>query len=115
MHEMSYVVRLVNEAITAAEENNANAVKQISVLVGEMTDVVPDYLKRYYPDCVKNTILEGSELVTEMDPVVIECGGCGKKYHPSKENNYGCPDCGSAAGKIIAGKYVVLKSVEIED
>ncbi|MBQ7201028.1 MAG: hydrogenase maturation nickel metallochaperone HypA, partial [Eubacterium sp.] len=49
MHEMSYVVRLAEKAIQAAEEKNASTVISISLSVGEMTGVLPEYLHRYYP------------------------------------------------------------------
>ena len=82
MHEMSYVVRIVSLALRKAQENGAAEVKSLTVLVGEMTDIVPEYLHKYYPDAVKGTIMEGSVLKTETDPVKIRCGGCGRIYHP---------------------------------
>ena len=114
MHEMSYVVRFVNLAIQTAEANQAKSVKKITVQVGEMTDVEPYYLKAYYPEAVKNTILEGSELEIETVQAKVYCNECKKEYHPSKENHYLCPECGSGNGRILEGRAVVLKNVEIE-
>ena len=114
MHEMSYVVRFVNLAIETAEKNDAKAVHSITVQVGEMTDIEPYYLKHYYPNAVKGTILEGSVLHVVMVPVRILCKECGKEYQPSRENYYLCPSCSSGNGRILAGRSVELKNMEIE-
>ena len=47
MHEMSYVVRFVNLALQKAQENRAVRVRSLTVSVGEMTDIVPEYLHKY--------------------------------------------------------------------
>lgn len=114
MHEMSYMVRLVNKAAESAVERGAARVNRIVVSVGEMTDVLPEYLHRYYPTAVKGTLLEGSVLETRKEPVRIRCGGCGSTYHPGKENSYACPDCGDISGTVVSGRSVVLEQVEME-
>ena len=114
MHELSYVVRFVNSAIRLAEEHQALSVQKLTVQVGEMTDVLPEYLHKYYPDATKGTILEDSILETEPLPARVLCGSCRTEYHPEKETNYLCPQCGSGSGKILAGRHVLLKNVEME-
>ena len=52
MHEMSTVIRLVNMASSVAVENNATSVKKIKVAIGEMTGVLPEYVRKYYPEAV---------------------------------------------------------------
>ena len=113
MHEMSYVVRFVNLAIETASEQKADKVRSITVSVGEMTDVLPEYLQKYYPETIRNTILEGSELKVNMVPALVECAGCKNNYTPTRENKYLCPHCGDGNGRVIAGRDVVLESVEV--
>lgn len=115
MHEMSYVVRIVNEAIDRIEEQNSDnlQVRRLCVSVGEMTGVLPEYLKKYYPQAVDHTVLEGSELEVRMVPVRVLCDGCGAEYHPSKSNRYLCPECGSGAGRVIDGRDVILEQIEL--
>jgi len=113
MHEMSYVVRFVNLALNKARENGACGVRSLTVSVGEMTDIVPEYLYKYYPDAVKGTIMEGSALKVEVIPVKIRCAGCGEYYHPERANSYACPVCGSSEGRICEGRGMELKALEI--
>ncbi len=116
MHEMSYVVRFVNDALEALkDEKEKPSVDKVCVSVGEMTDVLPEYLHKYYPQAVKETLLEGSDLEVEMIPVRVVCGGCGSEYHPCRENKYLCPSCGDGNGKVIAGRDVVLERIEIKE
>lgn len=114
MHEMSYVVRFANLAIETAQKNNVESVSSIIVSVGEMTDIVPEYLQRYYPQVVAGTILEGSELKIIKEPVTVRCLDCGKEYQPKKENDYRCPACGSFRGKALSGRDVRLVNIEAE-
>lgn len=113
MHEMSYVVRFVSLALDRAKESGASEVRSLTVSVGEMTDIVPEYLYRYYPEAVKGTIMEGSELKVEVVPVKIRCAGCGETYHPDRSNAYSCPFCGGSEGEICQGRGMSLKELEI--
>lgn len=134
MHEMSYVVRMVNLAQKTVENELAKdattgkeltqepgksalpfRVKKIVVQVGEMTGVIPMYLHRYYPEAVKGTYLEESELETEDLPAMVRCIDCDTEYHPGTENNYSCPKCKSIQGKVVQGRDVLLKEVVLED
>ncbi len=120
MHEMSYVIRFVNLAAESIlqeyqEEKNAPAVISISVEVGEMSNVLPEYLQKYYPRVVKGTILEGSKLLTIPVAARILCEDCGNEYHPEKEHEYLCPRCKSARGKILSGRGVTLSEIVLEE
>ena len=115
MHEMSYIMRMVNLACEVARENNAKRVTQIVVDVGQTTGVMPYYMHKYYPEAVKNTIIEGAELICNEVPVKALCEECGKEYLPNRENRYLCPHCGGRKAHIIEGKDVILKNVVIEE
>lgn len=114
MHELSYVVRFVNLAVRTAQENRVKSVSSITVSVGEMTDILPEYLQRYYPQVVKGTVLEHAKLHIKKDPVRALCLDCGKEYHPIKENDYRCPACGSFRAKALSGRDVRLVSIEAD-
>ena len=115
MHEMSYILKMVNMACEIAVENNAKRIKSIEVEIGKTTGVMPYYMYKYYPDAIKGTILEGSELICREVPVKALCEECNNEYLPSRENRYLCPKCGGRKAHIIEGKGVVLKNVTIED
>lgn len=115
MHEMSYVLRLVNLAEEAAREQQAKRVTRILVSVGETSGVLPEYLHKYYTKAVQGTLLEGSVLETVDDPVVAICRDCGLSYHPEKEHRYACPACGSLRADLSGGRGVRLVNIEIDE
>ncbi len=115
MHEMSYISRMVALAIEVAQENNAKKVKEIEILIGKTSGVMPYYMHKYYPDAAKGTILEGAELICKEVPVKALCEECGCEYLPNRENRYLCPVCGGRKAHIIEGKGVTLNNVVIED
>ncbi len=114
MHELSTMVRLANQAIKVAEENEADRVEKIVVEVGEMTDIVPEYLQKYYPEATRGTILEGSTLETHVVETRVRCVDCGEEFHPSREYDYRCPKCKSMRAKVLKGRSVTLVQVIVE-
>ncbi len=115
MHEMSYLIKIINLAEQIAKENGANNIRKVEVEIGQTSGVMPYYMYKYYPDAVKNTLLEGTELVCIESPVIAMCEECNNEYQPTKENRYLCPHCGGRKAHIIRGKGVVLKNLVIED
>lgn len=115
MHEMSYIARMVAMAIDVATENGAKSIKKIEVEIGKTSGVMPYYMYKYFPEAVKGTIMEHSELVCTEVPVKALCEECQNEYLPSREYNYYCPVCGGKRAHIIEGKGVTLKNVIIED
>ncbi|MEE3420220.1 MAG: hydrogenase maturation nickel metallochaperone HypA [Lachnospiraceae bacterium] len=113
MHEMSTVLRFCNLAIETATEQKARGVEEIVVEVGEMTDILPAYLYKYYPAATKGTILEGSTLTVEKVPVKAECADCGTVFHPDREHDYKCPACGGVRAHVLAGRSVNLREVRV--
>ncbi len=114
MHELSTMVRLVKQAAEIAEANHAQSVQKVIVEVGEMTDIVPEYLHKYYPEAAKGTILETAELETHVTPTSVRCLDCENEYHPSRDYNYCCPVCGSKKATVLSGRSVVIHQVIIE-
>lgn len=114
MHEMSYVVTIVNRALETAEERGASRVRGLTVSIGEMSDVLPEYFEKYFYTAAKETLLEGAELTIRQEPVKVQCAGCGQSYHPDRENHYICPGCGKSEGKVVAGRGIILEQIELE-
>lgn len=99
---------MVDTALTACQENNLKTVTSIEISVGEATGLIPHYLEDYYPQCVKDTILENSTLKVNYIPVTAKCEDCGTEYTPSRENEYKCPQCASIHSRMIHGREFVL-------
>ena len=115
MHELSYVLDIIDSVNTTFEKSNAKKINKVYVDVGEMSGVVPYYLDKYYKDSIKGTNLEGSELIITEKEVRFQCLDCGTEYHPTSEYEYACPKCTSRKGKLLQGKGIQIEKIEIED
>lgn len=102
------MMRMVDTALEACKKNDLKRVSGMEISVGEATGLIPHYLKDYYPQCIKGTILEGSSLKVNYIPVTAVCLDCGTEYTPSKENDYKCPSCKSFHSKMLHGREFIL-------
>ena len=113
MHELSYVVKIVDKAISAMNSVEGKVVC-VHVKIGELTGALPEYLKMYYKQATLNTLLEGSSLSVEYMSARAKCGSCGKENAPNRKNDYLCPYCGSADAVFISGRELTLNKIEVE-
>ena len=111
MHEMSFVVSIIDTVLKEAEEKSLENIRCVKVDVGAMTGALPEYLKKYYREASKGTPLEHSDLETRIIPVEAECFACGSIYTPERSNSYLCPVCKSSAGRVVRGRDIVVTSV----
>ncbi len=114
MHEMSYMIKFINMAEEASGAAPSERITSLKVQVGEMTGVLPEFLERYFPDAAAGTKCEGAEFQVEFVPVEVKCKDCGKIFHPSKENGYCCPACGSKEAEFLRGRELELAEVTVE-
>ena len=122
MHELVIIEGILNAVIPEVEKHNVNKVLSIRLKIGEMAGLVPVCLEDYFQAASKGTIAEGAKLEIEKIPVAIHCNDCGyeggmkseEKDGPRELDFYRCPECGSAAFKITAGREYFVDSVEAE-
>ena len=114
MHELSIMMRLISAACNEAEKEKAKKITELNVEVGEMTDIVPEYLVEYFPEASKGTLAEGSVFNVRSIPVRVKCLSCGREYEPSMEKDRKCPTCSSVEAHIIRGKSTEIASMQIE-
>ena len=82
MHELSYIIDIVNTVLDETKNRSIKKVKKIEVDVGEMSGVIPYYLHKYYPEVVAGTELNDTVLVTNEIEVKIKCEECGNNNSP---------------------------------
>ena len=114
MHEMSYVIKLVNLAAETAKREGLTKITEIHADIGKMTGVLPFYMQKYYKTAIKGSMLEGSALVMTETEVRAHCNACGCDYTPDAAHDYLCPACKSANCKITAGREVLLTQIKGE-
>lgn len=114
MHELGIMQDVLDLAVKACEKNDGRRVTKITLLVGVLSGVLPNYMQSYFDLISKGTIAEGSELVIEVDPAVFVCRDCGghtifERYGP----DFVCGECGGANVRLISGKAFKIISIAI--
>lgn len=110
MHELSVVQAFAQLAESYASQYPDEKVAYVTLQIGEMTGVIPKYVRSYYPDVVAGTILEGSEVRIEEEPALAFCRDCGNTFQP-KQRNDPCTRCLGLNYEIIEGDKILLKDI----
>lgn len=113
MHEYSIVQALLNQCEDIARENDAEKVTKIVVKIGKMSGVEPHLLEIAFNTFKEKTVCDGGEFVMNIQPLVIECKGCGVQT-TLEEIYYKCPACESLDVKVIDGEEMYLMTLEME-
>uniref|UniRef100_I5AQ75 Hydrogenase maturation factor HypA n=1 Tax=Eubacterium cellulosolvens (strain ATCC 43171 / JCM 9499 / 6) TaxID=633697 RepID=I5AQ75_EUBC6 len=115
MHELGVVFRVVEDLKQVAGENDLSAIHRVTISLGEVSTVVPEYLQDCWKWARRRTpLLEETELVIEKIPAVTLCGDCGKSYETVKYAKK-CPHCGSDHTWLIQGNEFLIKEIEVPE
>lgn len=112
MHELGIVFHIIKSIEEVGEENNLTAVQSVTLEVGEVSTVIPDYLTdcwRWAAD--KTELLKGAELKVEIISAVTICEDCSKTY-PTVQYAKICPYCKSENTYLLTGNEVNIKEIE---
>lgn len=115
MHELGIVYHIIRDVENVARANDVGRVSSVTLLLGEVSGVVPDLLLdawRWAAD--KKPITEGAELVVEPLEAVTHCEACGRDYG-TVEHGKTCPHCGSGETYLLQGQEVMIKQIETPD
>lgn len=115
MHELPIVGEVVRIALRHAEKHQAVRVVRINLILGDLTDLVHEWVQRYFTFVAKETIASDAQLVIKRVPITVFCGSCRKPFTLDKKNaNFKCPDCGELGATLLSGREFRVESIEIE-
>lgn len=112
MHELGTIVYVIDTVEKICVEQNLTTVASVTLEVGEVSAIIPEYLVDYWNWSRKNTTyLKEAELKIEKINAVTFCQDCKKTYETVK---YGkeCPYCRSMNTFLITGNEYTIKEIE---
>lgn len=115
MHELGIAFHISDSVEKIARENSVRSVSRVTLEVGEVSTVIPDYLTDVWNwNRTRTQYLKNCELVIEVIPAVTYCRDCEREY-PTVEYGRICPYCKSEKTFLVTGNEINIKEIEVED
>jgi len=114
MHELSLARGLCRQLDRIRRERGAARVREVTVEVGALSNVVPGSLSRAFEVCREEwPEVAAAELIVRFVPLTLECAACGR-VSETKALRLRCPACGSPRVTVRAGEALLLREVALE-
>ncbi|MGE5381542.1 MAG: hydrogenase maturation nickel metallochaperone HypA [Methylocystaceae bacterium] len=115
MHEMPVVESILGIVLKYAEANQVQRIVSISLMVGEMSDLEPEWLQSYFEFFSRETMAEGAVLKITRTPVVLACNDCGNTVTVTRDEmaEIICPACQGKRFNLHSGNEYYIKDMEV--
>ncbi|WED24279.1 hydrogenase maturation nickel metallochaperone HypA [Vibrio sp. JC009] len=110
MHELGVVIEVVKRVESIARENQLAEVETIVLQIGELSSMIPKYVKECFPAAVDGTRLEKTKLEIEIIPANAMCKGCREVFNILQSRSV-CPHCESREWGLLSGKEFLIKEI----
>lgn len=111
MHELGVVFHIIDDVTEAGKENGLTSIASVTVRLGTVSGVIPEYLENCWKWAVKRTeILKEAELIIEPIEAVTFCEDCNAEYDTVKYGRI-CPACGSPNTYLLRGNEFLIEEI----
>lgn len=110
MHELGVVFEVIKTVENFAKTNKLKKIDTLVLQIGELSSMIPRYIKECYPAAVDGTIMEDTKLEIEILPANAICKKCNKVFN-ALENKGICPKCESKDLELISGREFLIKEI----
>ena len=112
MHELGIVFHIIDTLEEVGRENHLASIQSVTVELGEVSTVIPEYLTDCWNWAVKKKeLLKEAVMHVEVLPAVTLCRDCGEEYG-TVEHGRICPYCGSEKTHLVRGSEINIKQIE---
>ena len=112
MHELGTIYYVIETVEKLAAENDLKEVASITLEVGEVSGIIPEYLSDFWLYARKKTeLFQETELKIEPIHAVTYCQDCAKTY-PTLKYGKTCPYCQSGNTFLVTGNEYNIKEIE---
>ncbi len=113
MHELGITQSILATAVEAATEQGATHINDVTVSVGELTEIMEFALLFHWDIATQETLAEGSSLTVHMVSPRSKCGECGHEYDHDKYD-FTCPECGNFVVETLAGRELRIDNIDVD-
>lgn len=115
MHEMAILSNVMDMVLDYAGQNDATEVEEVSLVVGEMRDVVDELMESCFRFLARDTIAANARLVMTKVPLRAQCNDCLLVFPVSVDpgTELACPECGSRNLSVKTGREFYISSITV--
>ena len=112
MHELGTIYYVIDTVEKLMVENDLKIVGSITLEVGEVSGIIPEYLADFWLYAREKTEhFKETELKIEKLDAVTYCQNCTKTY-PTMQYAKICPYCKSSNTFLVTGNEYIIKEIE---
>ena len=112
MHELSTIYYVIDTVEKLMAEHDLKEVGSITLEVGEVSGIIPEYLQEFWDYARKKTeFFQETELKIEKLSAVTYCQDCAQTY-PTMQYGKTCPYCKSGNTFLVTGNEYNIKEIE---
>jgi hydrogenase nickel incorporation protein HypA/HybF len=111
---------MIEAVLVELSKHDVEKVEEVDMVLGELTFLGREQLEFAYSILIKNTVLEGSQLVISTEKIQVRCPSCGYDGgvdYLDGTDHYAVPDlsCPRCAGRvdIVKGKSCSITSLKV--
>ncbi|MBN1966173.1 MAG: hydrogenase maturation nickel metallochaperone HypA [Anaerolineae bacterium] len=113
MHELAVTHSLLKIAVDHAEKAGAIRIKELHLVIGELSSIVDDSVQFYWDMVSEGTIAYGALLDFKRIPAALRCDDCEHEF-PLDRERFTCPNCGSKRVNVARGDEFFLESIDVD-
>jgi hydrogenase nickel incorporation protein HypA/HybF len=113
MHELSIAMSIVDLAREEAELRGSPGVDVVYLKLGPLSGVVKEALLFSYEIACQQTPLEGSRLLIEEAPIIVNCPACRERRYVQSIQSLCCAECGTPTPEILEGRELMVTALEL--
>ena len=111
MHELGVVFHIIDDVTEVGKENNLTSVQSVTLQLGTVSTVIPDYLTDCWNWAVQKTeLLKEAKLIIEPIEAITYCEDC-KTTYDTITHGKTCPNCGSGNTYLLQGTEFMIKEI----
>ncbi len=113
MHELSLMTGVMETIGESARANNINKVKNVKLVIGKLTQALPDSLQFAFSVlCSEDELFSGAALEIEERDIRCICEECSQEFVVEDGYSFVCDNCQSLKVSIISGRELYIDYFE---
>ena len=114
MHELPVTQGILDVALKAAQDNHAQRISAVHLVIGELSSIVDDSVQFYFDLLSRDTIAAGATLHVRRIAATASCSDCGHGFAVHAPLTPVCPQCGGTQLRVSGGREFYVESIDID-